>query len=205
MRLETAKIIARDIVRKLEPFCTRIHIAGSVRREKEEVKDIEVICTPLKVQKGGKTLFDDDPVEYEVSKQFINAVNNLGQKLKGSPEGRYCQMFVAHSYGKINCDIFIPQEHDYYRQLCIRTGSRDFVHHTIAVAWREKNWVGTEDGLRRIEECENINEDKFDKDGIRMKPKYICIASKPMLPPFWKSEEHFEWIGLDYITPKDRI
>ena len=41
MKLAKAKAIADKYVALLAPFCDRIEIAGSIRREKEEVGDIE--------------------------------------------------------------------------------------------------------------------------------------------------------------------
>ena len=42
----TAKQIATNILDVLKPACTRIEIAGSLRRGKPDVKDIEIVCVP---------------------------------------------------------------------------------------------------------------------------------------------------------------
>jgi len=44
--LSTAITLAESIVTALAPGCSRIAIAGSVRREKPEVGDIEIVCIP---------------------------------------------------------------------------------------------------------------------------------------------------------------
>jgi DNA polymerase/3'-5' exonuclease PolX len=41
-----AKIIAQRIIDKMTPFCEKIEVAGSVRREKETVGDIEIVAIP---------------------------------------------------------------------------------------------------------------------------------------------------------------
>ena len=41
-----AKHLAAQIVEELTPFCDRIEVAGSIRRRKETVKDIEVLVIP---------------------------------------------------------------------------------------------------------------------------------------------------------------
>jgi DNA polymerase/3'-5' exonuclease PolX len=46
MRLTEAARQANIIVERLRPFTTIINIAGSIRREKSEVKDIEIVCLP---------------------------------------------------------------------------------------------------------------------------------------------------------------
>lgn len=58
MRLNEAKEIAKTIGLKMQPFTTRINIAGSIRREKPEVKDIELICLPRSVEGGQVDMFD---------------------------------------------------------------------------------------------------------------------------------------------------
>ena len=47
--LETAKEIAERVIEKLAPLCERIEIAGSIRRQKEEVGDIEIVAIPRPV------------------------------------------------------------------------------------------------------------------------------------------------------------
>ena len=46
MKLETAKEIANDFLKLIRPFCLRAEIAGSIRREKPEVKDVEICAVP---------------------------------------------------------------------------------------------------------------------------------------------------------------
>lgn len=46
MKLEQARAIAEDKVRMFAPFCERVEIAGSIRRGKPEVKDIEIVAQP---------------------------------------------------------------------------------------------------------------------------------------------------------------
>jgi len=44
--LETAEQIAQKYIERLAPFCERIAIAGSIRRRKTEVGDIEIVALP---------------------------------------------------------------------------------------------------------------------------------------------------------------
>lgn len=56
MLLENALAIAEGIVEALNPYCTIINIAGSCRRRKPEVKDIEIVALPKTI------LAPDSPV-----------------------------------------------------------------------------------------------------------------------------------------------
>lgn len=53
MDYKTASTIAVQICTTLTPHCIpdRVRIAGSIRRKKAEVKDIEVVCLPRYEQK----------------------------------------------------------------------------------------------------------------------------------------------------------
>ena len=44
--LKRAKDIAAKVVEALQPFCTRIEVAGSIRRERPEVGDIDLVIEP---------------------------------------------------------------------------------------------------------------------------------------------------------------
>ncbi len=43
MELEKAKVIADTVVKALEPYCERIMVAGSIRRQKPTVRDIDLV------------------------------------------------------------------------------------------------------------------------------------------------------------------
>ena len=191
-----AKSIADQIARQLAPYCERVDIAGSIRREKLEVKDIEIVCRPKKVLTGGKTLFGDEPTTLTNIQGYKECIRSLGKIVKGTTDGRYMQIA---SYQRINLDIFMPMDYDYFRQLVIRTGSSEYIRNKIAPAWRRLGWVGTEDGLRREEECEP----KLITGGTT---KWTCVHQKPTLPPVWQSEaEVFAWLKVQGFHPKYRI
>jgi DNA polymerase/3'-5' exonuclease PolX len=42
--------VANRLIRDLEPFCEKIEICGSIRRKKEMVGDIEIVCKPIKIK-----------------------------------------------------------------------------------------------------------------------------------------------------------
>lgn len=46
MKLEDATALAKGLIALLGPYCERIEIAGSIRRGKPEVKDIELVAEP---------------------------------------------------------------------------------------------------------------------------------------------------------------
>ncbi len=46
MELEKAKVIAGIVVKALQPHCDRIEVAGSIRRQKPIVNDIDLVLIP---------------------------------------------------------------------------------------------------------------------------------------------------------------
>lgn len=188
--------IATSKVELLKPYCTIIHIAGSIRRENMNVKDIEIVALPK--AKVSSDLFGTTDTG-ERDDGFISVANCLGRIIKGTATGRYMHIQLAEG---IMLDLFIPQRDDYFRQLAIRTGSSDYSFKVVATAWRRMGWVGTDKGLRRIEEC---TESKYTPPGGKPKSKWTCHSSNPTLPPAWKTEEQFfNFIGVKCVHPRYR-
>lgn len=50
--LQHAEQLAHRLVELLTPHCERIDVAGSIRRKKQEVGDIEIVCLPKKIEVG---------------------------------------------------------------------------------------------------------------------------------------------------------
>jgi len=67
VRLAEAKAAAAVLVNALALFCERIEVAGSIRRNKPEVKDVEIVCVPKVVQRPSRqaTLFGAGGTEDE--------------------------------------------------------------------------------------------------------------------------------------------
>lgn len=195
MRYNQAKDLAIQYGERLKPFTSRINIAGSVRRQKHEVKDIELICLPRYVELVSADLFGAQTTEKVISENFVKAVQLLGKVIKGKPDGRYMQIELRE---RINLDLFMPEPDDYYRQYAIRTGSADYAARTIAAAWKRKGWCGSDQGLRLIADCIEHKQ----ADG---KSKWECVNPGAEKPPAWQSEqEFFEWLGVAWIMPKLR-
>ncbi len=100
-----ARIIAEAVLHHLQPYCDRIEIAGSLRRNKADVGDIELVCIP----KRSEILF------------FIQVLDQY-EHVKGKALGKYIQI-TAHG---INVDIFMATKDNWGYIYAIRTGSKAF-------------------------------------------------------------------------------
>jgi DNA polymerase/3'-5' exonuclease PolX len=132
---ETAKIV----INKLCGFCDRIEIAGSIRRRKAMVKDIEIVCIPKSEEEedlfGQKVLVPCNG--------FIKTVD-LWPKVKGEPTGRYTQRILP---GDIILDLFIANKDNWGYIYAIRTGSAEYSHKVLANGWVKNGYTGKEGSL----------------------------------------------------------
>jgi len=101
-----AKNLAEKYKAILAPFCKRIEIAGSIRREVPIVKDIELVCIPT-----SKYAFE-----------FAEIVNKW-TKRKGEALGKYTQRILPEG---VMLDLFICTDKTWACNFFIRTGSADF-------------------------------------------------------------------------------
>lgn len=115
MKLSEAQTIAEKYKSWLMPYCERIEIAGSIRRERPEVKDIEIVCIPRL-----KDMY------------AFSTIVNQWKKIKGEATGRYTQRRLPEG---INLDLFMANENNWGLIFAIRTGSADFSHKVLAVGW----------------------------------------------------------------------
>lgn len=118
MKLSRAKVIADKYIELLQPLCKRIEIAGSMRRQREEVGDIELVCIP-------KTTTIEDGLfgEKEVRDfAFVNFIATL-PRVKGNGEGKYTQIMIGNGD---HIDLFMTTPEQWGIIFMIRTGSAAF-------------------------------------------------------------------------------
>lgn len=115
--------VAQHIEYTLRPYCERIEIAGSLRRQRPFVGDIELVAIPKRPvdlfgmpQMGTDTALDQFLVEKQV---------------KLSKNGRKYKQFT---YGKHKVDLFLPETKAHWGSIfLIRTGSHEFNMWLMAV------------------------------------------------------------------------
>lgn len=118
-----AKKLADKVVRIFAPACERIEIAGSVRRLKSYVGDIEIVCIPKMTPSG---LFGDQ-ADNALLPVLERLCMNRGDILpvKGGDKYRQYQLLPAEAHG-IMLDVFMVTAESWGVQLCIRTGPQEF-------------------------------------------------------------------------------
>lgn len=140
MRLDEALVIAKGVRDQLAPFCKRIEIAGSIRRCKEIVGDIEVVAIPKIIAQG--SLFKDVPTIYEPVKGFADVINQW-QRIKGYATENHTQRLLP---GGIMLQLFTANEKNWGLRLAMQTGSAKFSHSTLVHNWVIQGYY-TKNGL----------------------------------------------------------
>jgi DNA polymerase (family 10) len=102
MNLPQAEAVANEVMDRLRPCCSKIAVAGSVRRKKGWVNDIDIVCIPS--NQGA----------------FLAAVHSLGAKVKEGPAIMSRRLPVG-----IDVEFYIANEITWATLLLIRTGSKE--------------------------------------------------------------------------------
>jgi DNA polymerase/3'-5' exonuclease PolX len=140
MTLPEALIIANQVKDLLEPHCERIEIAGSIRRSKAEVKDIEIVCIPKPYETG---LFESGLAE--VVNQWEKVKGEM--EYKGRPGVKPCKYTQRIHPTGIKLDIFFADRDNWGYLLAIRTGSADYSHNVLAATWVKLGYKGIDGHL----------------------------------------------------------
>lgn len=132
LTLSEARREAVVILSELSPVCERCEIAGSIRRRKPNVKDIEIVCIPRSRDLWG----------------FADLVNRW-EAIKGSPAGRYTQRRLPSG---VILDLFMADRVNYGTILLIRTGDADFSKHVAGLllpeaGFRQRDGYVRKDGV----------------------------------------------------------
>ena len=111
MELEKAKAIAERLKALLEPVCERVEVAGSIRRQKPQVGNIEFLVIP----KGNML----DKLLYDLMMENILAVrlNKRGSRVYG-PKNK----LMVHIPSSIGVDVFSTIPECWPVGLVVRTG-----------------------------------------------------------------------------------
>lgn len=125
-RLDLAREVAEHLVEYFRPWVDRIEIAGSIRRERPEVGDIEIVAVPQTIPDG---LFGDTRLAVpEITHQALLT----GAKKKAG--AKYIQVLDVMGHG-ITLDLFlVTPPADWGVIFAIRTGPAAFSHMLVTKA-----------------------------------------------------------------------
>lgn len=143
MKLIPAQAFADHVVRELRPYCDKIEIAGSIRRQRPEVGDVDIVCIPHGLegrehlisrcrQKGNLVRHGLQYVE------FLYVVPSLGTV--------QLDLWFAHA-GKM--DLFTTTPSNWGMLLLARTGSKEHNVKLASLAKAKGFTFSPHEGLKR--------------------------------------------------------
>lgn len=135
MDYNTAYEIALKYWKQFRPVCEIVKIAGSIRRHKPEVGDIELVCMPkMKVQQNIGLFNTEEIIVHDP--QFVAFVNSF-KRTKGDGNSKYSQLMLDEG---IKLDLFMANRSNFGLIHLIRTGSADYCKH-IMTELHERGFV----------------------------------------------------------------
>lgn len=211
LSLETALNVSNDLVRTIAPYCINVAIAGSVRRNKPEVNDIEIVATPRWIEEPDPSdLFGGNLRVNALYRDWANNLSATGEtsRFSESPFGKARPEFAPVKWIKTgtieripweidpngkywrgymqgprcNLDLFLTTPENFGAQLLIRTGSREFGTSVMVHAHR----VGFE----------------FD-DGYLWDARDRPRGPRVMVPTLTEADV-FRALNLRYVAPEER-
>lgn len=199
MKHDVALKVAEALVEYLRPVCERIEIMGSIRREKPDVKDIELLVISDLVNVPRRA-----PLEFgkPIPPSYKTALDKLIVEMKeadairlepGYPHHdkngeRLKSFYLKYAGIQVDLSIVLPPA-TWGVQAVIRTGPADFSHWCVT---RRKNGGALSNGYRV-------------QDGA------VWLGELPIKNPeietrvgFAKELEFLEFLGLGWIEPRER-
>jgi len=195
-----ALAVGERIVEALSPVCARIQIAGSLRRKKELVGDVEIVYVPKFTEvPNPQSLFGDELMRVNAADLIIQALIERGalakrpkpsSTLAGRPQnyvftwGEWIKLAVAVKTG-VPVDLFATTQEDWWNVLVCRTGSAESNTRIAGEALRRGwQWNPSPSGGGFRREAGNGRPEEF----VRMNSE----------------QEVFEFVGLKYLEPDER-
>jgi len=135
MKHAQALAIAERVKAQLAPHCERIEIAGSIRRRKADVGDIEIVAIPK-------------PYDVGLFASGIAPIVSEWPKVRGELPCKYTRRTLPEG---IALDLFLATARNWGLIFAIRTGSADFSHRVLACGWVRNGYASREGMLTDAE------------------------------------------------------
>ena len=175
MSYAIARQLAETVIIDLAAACERIEIAGSIRRKKPEIGDIEIVCIPKYIAIAAD-LFGNPVRTSALNSQIYRAAKrNDWEAIKDG------DMYKQYNIGPCSLDLFITTPEKWGCVFTIRTGSAEFTHRLVTA-----RRMG---GL-----CPSY---------MRFKDGRLWNGDAPLATP--EESDVFKALGIDWIEPEKRL
>lgn len=142
--LDIALEAAEQLLDLLRPHCLRLEVAGSVRRQKPDVKDLELVAVPLVAESTAGQLFATpqnaldvflEQVPRNSSSRLCRPAKPIGARMPAwGPKYKVLLWQARRRW--LAVDLFIVQPGSWGPQFAIRTGPSDFSRCLVTERWK---------------------------------------------------------------------
>jgi DNA polymerase/3'-5' exonuclease PolX len=184
-----ALAVARQLVQCLQPCCSRLIVAGSLRRRKAQVGDVEILYIPTVVSGPDMADLFGPPLSHNAADVALAALQEkgvLGRRLNavGSAMWGERNKLAVHLESGIPVDLFAASPQNWWNLVVCRTGGMQsniaICQAAIARGWK---WEPYSEGFRRPHPERN---------------------GSPLVNPVMSEREVFDFVGLGYREPWER-
>lgn len=172
--------VARELCKRLKPVCERLVVAGSLRRKKSEVGDVEIIYIP-RMEERQADLISTEMVslaDEEIDRMLADGTLAKRPSATGGTAWGAKNKLALHRSG-MPVDLFRTNELSWWNYLVCRTGPAESnAAICMAAQSRGYKWNPYNVGFTRI------------SDGAT-----FAVESE---------EQVFAFVGLPYLAPEDR-
>ena len=135
---------AREICRALQPVCERLIVAGSLRRGKPEVKDVEILYIPRRAIRTDPDDFfslkdvslADEALDNLITRGILRQRRNARGSVVYGPRNK----LALHRFTGVPVDLFSTTEESWFNYLVCRTGPAE-LNVLIARRAQERGWT----------------------------------------------------------------
>jgi DNA polymerase/3'-5' exonuclease PolX len=135
-----ARRIGDELVEALTPRCEHVCIAGSLRRGKTKVGDIEILYVPRigQVRTSGELFPKSGSLADELIEQWLTrGVLTKRPNKNGIPTWGALNKLAAHAASGISVYLFATTRERWFVSLVVRTGSAERIHSWLPAHYGE--------------------------------------------------------------------
>lgn len=141
-RREDVYPIAKELCDALKPVCERLIVAGSFRRKRPLMKDLEILFVP-KLAEERDGLFETKKVSLvdKLLEEWLRSgVLRKRENVNGGVAWGDKNKLAVHAASGLPVDFFATKESCFWNYLACRTGPKES-NIRVATAARRKGWI----------------------------------------------------------------
>jgi DNA polymerase/3'-5' exonuclease PolX len=175
-----AETIANSFKAMIEPWCSRIELAGSIRRRKAEVGDVEIVAQPW-------SSASREQLHGNLAQLENNGLIKLDRKSSDGKKAPFGPRYYRLSLAKFPLDLFmVLPPADWGVIFTLRTGSKSFSHFMATRALQLGMRIREGQLFRVTRHLDPVIHDSYEK--------IPCNEEKDL----------FEALGVKWAEPQDR-